>query len=87
VLDTNWQALTEHSEQQKQEMRGLLDKAMEEAKESQIDREIKMKMWDALVKSLTAQQRVSLIDKFRGQVNDAERSRINAQMQSSYDQM
>jgi len=68
-------------------MRGLLDKAMEEAKESQIDREIKVKMWDALVKSLTAQQRVSLIDKFRGQVNDAERSRINAQMQSSYDQM
>ena len=87
VLDTNWQALTEHSEQQKQEMRGLLDKAMEEAKESQIDREIKVKMWDALVKSLTAQQRVSLIDKFRGQVNGAERSRLDAQMESGYDQM
>jgi hypothetical protein len=62
-LDSNLQQLTEYGEQQKTEMRGLFDKAMEEAKESQIDHEIKVKMWDDLMKGLPPQQRQAVIDK------------------------
>ncbi|MGA9997415.1 MAG: hypothetical protein WBP93_18495 [Pyrinomonadaceae bacterium] len=87
LIDTNWQELSAHSDQQKQEIKGLLDKTIEEAKESQIDRELKVKMWDALMKSLSPQQKEAVISKFREQVNEAERKRINDQMKSSYEQM
>lgn len=79
--------LIEYAEGQKQEMRDLFDKAMNEAKESQIDREVKVKMWDALMNTLTPQQREAVIGNTRAQVNDAERKRLSDQMSSSYDQM
>lgn len=75
-LNTNLQQLAEYSEQQKQEIKELLDKTIEEAKESQIDREIKVKMWDAMIKTLTPQQRQAVIEQFRSQVNNAELQRI-----------
>ncbi len=86
-LESNLQQLAEYSEQQKTEMAGLFNKAMEEAKESQIDREIKVKMWDVLMKTLTPQQREAVISKSRDQVNQAERQRIDEQMRSSSGQM
>ena len=57
LQDSNLQELAGYSEEQKTEMRGLFDQAMAEAKESQIDREVKVKMWDELMKTLTPQQR------------------------------
>lgn len=87
LINTNWQEMAEYSEQQKTEMTGLFDKAMEEAKESQLDREIKVKMWDALMKTLTPQQKEAVISKSREQVNQAERQRIDDQMKLSHDQM
>jgi hypothetical protein len=87
LINTNWQELTEHSEQQKQEIKGLLDKTIEETRESQIDREIKVKMWDFLLISLTPQQKETVISKFREQVNEAARTRIEDQMKSSYEQV
>ena len=86
-INTNWKELAEQSEQQKQEMKGLLDKAMDEAKESQIDREVKVKMWDEMIKTLTPQQRTDLINKLRWQVNKEGEKRLEDQMSSSYDQM
>jgi hypothetical protein len=86
-LESNLQKLAEYSEQQKIEMKGLFNKAMEEAKESQLDREIKVKMWDAFLKTLTPQQKETVISKSREQVNQAERKRIDEQMKSSYEQM
>jgi uncharacterized protein with gpF-like domain len=86
-LESNLQQLADYSEQQKTEMTALFNKAMEEAKESQIDREIKVKMWDTLMKSLTPQQREAVISQSRDQVNEAERQRIGDQMHSSYEQM
>ena len=86
-LDSNMQQLSEYSEQQKTEMRELFVKAMDEAKESQIDREIKVKMWDYLMNSLTPEQRATVISKYREQVNEAERKRIDDQMKSSYELM
>jgi hypothetical protein len=87
VLDTNWQDLVQHSEQQKTEIKGLLDKTIEETKESQLDREVKVKMWDAMLKTLTPQQRQAVIEKFRWQVNEAEQKRLGDQMGASYDEM
>lgn len=87
LIEASLRELTEQSEQQKQEIKGLLDKTLEEAKESQIDREIKVKMWDYLMNSLTPQQRATVISKYREQVNEAERKRIDDQMKSSYEQM
>jgi ParB-like chromosome segregation protein Spo0J len=84
-LESNLQQLAEYSEQQKIEMKGLFNKAMEEAKESQIDREIKVKMWDAFLKTLTPQQKEAVISKSREQVNQAQR--IDEQMKSSHEQM
>lgn len=81
------QAIAEYGAQQQENIRGLLDKSLEEAKEAQIGNEIKVKMWDALLKSLPPQQQTALIEKYREQVNDAERKRIDDQMSSSYDQM
>jgi hypothetical protein len=81
------QAIAEYTEKQKEEVRGLLDKTLEEAKETQIANEIKMKMWDAFLNSLTPQQQTAVIGKFREQVNEAERKRIGDQMSASYDQM
>jgi len=86
-LDTNLQQLAEYSEQQKTEIKGLLDKALEEARETQVDHEIKVKMWDDLMKTLPPQQRQAIIDKLRDQINVAERKRIDDQMKSSYEQM
>jgi hypothetical protein len=86
-IDTNWQDLVQHSEQQKTEIKGLLDKTIEETKESQLDREVKVKMWDAMLNTLTPQQRQAIIEKFRWQVNEAERKRIGDQMGASHDQM
>jgi hypothetical protein len=87
LLDSNMQQLAEYSEQQKTEMKGLFDKAMAEAKESQIDREVKVKMWDELMKTLTPQQRQAAIDRLRDLVNKAGQERLGDQMKSSYDQM
>jgi transcriptional regulator of heat shock response len=86
-LESNLQQLAEYSEQQKTEMKELFGKAMEEAREIQIDHEIKVKMWDDLMKSLPPQQRQTVIDKLRDQINVAERKRIDDQMKSSYEQM
>ena len=87
ALDTNWQDLSAHSEQQKQEMKGLLDKALEEQKEAQVDREIKVKMWDELMKGLAPEKRMEVIGRLREQVRKAGDERLGNQMQSSYDQM
>jgi hypothetical protein len=87
LINTNWQELTEHSEQQKQDMKTLLDKTMAEAKEAQIDKEIKVKLWDAFLKSLSSQQRQAVLEKYRMQVGDAERKRIADQMSAGYEQM
>lgn len=87
LLDANWQALTEHSEQQKQEMKALLDKTLAEVKEAQIDREIKVKMWDAYVKSLPPAQRLTILYNLRQGVSDAERKRIDDQMGAGYEQL
>lgn len=87
VQEAGAQQLVEYSEQQKQEMKALFDKAMEEAKESQIDREAKVKMWDELLKTLPAQQRQNLIERLRQQFYKAGEQRLSDQMRSSYDQM
>jgi urease accessory protein UreF len=68
-------------------LKELIDKTIEEAKESQLDREIKVKMWDAMLKTLTPQQKEAVISKSREQVNQAERKRIDDQMKSSYEQV
>ena len=86
-LDENLQQLVEYSEQQKTEMKELFGKAMEEARETQIDNEIKVKMWDELMKTQPPQQRQAITDKLRDQINIAERKRIDDQMRSSYEQM
>lgn len=87
IINTNWQELTEHSEQQKQEMKGLLDKTLEEVKEAQIDREIKVKMWDELMKTVTPQQRQDLVTKLREQVRKVGDKRLGDQMSAGYEQM
>jgi hypothetical protein len=87
AIDANWQELAEHSERQKQEMKGLLDKALEEQKEAQVDREIKVKMWDELMKLGTPQQRQELLQKLREQVRKAGDKRLDEQMQAGYEQM
>jgi hypothetical protein len=87
AINTNWQELTEHSEQQKQEIKRILDKAVEEAKESQIEREAKVKMWNEMIKTLAPQQRQNLISKYREHFHQAEEKRLGDQMQSSYEQM
>jgi hypothetical protein len=87
LINTNWRELTEHSDQQKTELKELIDKTIDEAKESQLDREIKVKMWDAMLNTLTPQQRHDAIEKFRWQVNEAERKRLGDQMGASHDQM
>jgi hypothetical protein len=87
AINTNWQEMTEHSEQQKQEMKGLLEQSLKEARESQIDGEIKVKMWDSMLKSLSPQQQEEVIRKYRELVSIAERKRIDDQMGASYEQM
>jgi CHASE3 domain sensor protein len=87
ALNTDWQEMSEHSEQQKQEVKDLLDKTLEEVKEAQIERESKVKLWDAFMKTLTPQQRQAIVGRVREQVGDAERKRIDAQMSASYEQM
>jgi hypothetical protein len=87
MLNTNWQELSEHSEQQKQEIKGLLDQSLKEAREAQIDGEVKVKMWDSMIKSLPPQQQEEVIRKYRELVSIAERKRIDDQMGASYDQM
>lgn len=87
ALDTNWQDLSAHSEQQKQEMKAILDKTLEEQKEAQVDREIKVKMWDELMKLGTPQQRQELLQKLREQVRKAGDKRLDEQMQAGYEQM
>jgi hypothetical protein len=87
MLNTNWQELGEHSERQKQEMKGLLEQSLKEAREAQIDGEIKVKMWDTMLKSLSPQQQEEVIRKYRELVSIAERKRIDDQMGASYEQM
>jgi hypothetical protein len=87
AIDTNWQELTEHSEQQKQDTKELLDKALAEAKEAQIGRESKVKMWDALMKTLTQQQRDALWGQVRDQMRKDGEKCLDDQMSAGYDQM
>lgn len=86
-LDSNFQQLAEYSEQQKAQMRQLFDQAMDEARESQIENEMKVKMWDARMGTLTPQQKHDEIEKFRDLVNKAEHKRLGDQMVSSYEMM
>ncbi len=87
AINANWQAMTEHSEQQKQEMKALLDKTLDEAKEAQIEREAKVKMWDALTKTLTPQQRDDLWGRVRDQVRKDGEKRLGDQMSAGYEQL
>jgi hypothetical protein len=86
-LDSNIQQLAEYSEQQKIQMRQLLDQAMDEARESQIENEMKVKMWDAWMGTLTPEQKHDAIDKYRDLVNKAERKRMDDQMILSHQVM
>lgn len=44
-------------------MKALLDQTLEEQKEAQVDREIKVETWDELMKIGTRQQRQDLLYK------------------------
>lgn len=84
-LDEHWQDLTWRSQQQREEIKGLLDTTLEEVKEAQIEREIKVKMWDEMMQTMNAQQRRDLIEKLRMKVGDAEMKRVGAQVSAGYD--
>lgn len=86
-LDTHWQDLVEHSEQQKKDIQGMLDESLKQVRESQIDSEIKAKMWDEIVKDLNPQTRDSYLMKLRERVRAAGDKRLGDQMQAGYDQM
>lgn len=83
AINTNWQELTEYSEQQKTELKGLINKTFEEVKATQIAGEIKVKMWDSLIQTLPPGQRQQVFQRFREQVNAAEEKRLREQMGSS----
>jgi hypothetical protein len=85
MMDEHWQDLTWRSEQQREEIKGLLDTTLEEVKEAQIGREIKVKMWDEMMQTMNAQQRRDLIEKLRMKVGDAEIKRVGAQVSAGYD--
>lgn len=87
LIDTNWQELAEQSEQQKTELKGMIDKTFEEVKATQIGNEIKVQMWDELIQSLPADQRSQVIYKFRGLVRQAGDKRLDDQMVAGYEQM
>jgi hypothetical protein len=87
MLDTHWQDLVDHSEQQKKDIQGILDESLKQVKEAQIDSEIKVKMWDEVMKSLNPQQRDAFLYKLREQVRKAGDKRLDDQMQAGYDQM
>jgi hypothetical protein len=87
AIDTNWQELTEHSERQKQDIKALLDKTLEEVKQAKIGTEIKVKMWDEMLDTLSPQQQQGIIQKYRLQVWDAEEDRLTEQMRASHAQM
>lgn len=87
LLDNKWESLTEHSEQQKKDIQGMLDEALKQVKESQIDSEIKAKMWDEIVKDLDPQHRDAYLYKLRERVRKAGDKRLDEQMQAGYDQM
>lgn len=86
-INTNWQELADQSGEQQKVMKGLLDKTLEEVRESQIDNEIKAKMWDEIVKDLNPQQRDAYLYKLRERVRAAGEKRLDDQMQAGYDQM
>jgi hypothetical protein len=87
ALNNDWQEMSEHSEQQKQDVQGLIDKAFADAKEAQIERESKGKMWDALMKTLTPQQRSALWEQVRDQMRKDGEKRLSDQMGAGYKQM
>ncbi len=79
--------MTTHAERQKKEIQGILDEALKQVKEAQIDSEIKAKMWDEIVKDLNPQQRDGYILKLRERVRKAGDKRLDDQMQAGHDQM
>jgi len=86
-LDAHWQDLVGYSEEQKAEIRKLLDTTLDEAKEARIDNEIKAKMWDEIVKDLNPQQKDGYIMKLWERVCAAGEKRLDEQMEAGYNQM
>lgn len=82
-----WEGLAAHTEEQRQAIQGMLDESLKQVRESQIDSEIKAKMWDEIVKDLDPQHRDGYIMKLRERVRKAGDKRLDDQMQAGYDQM
>jgi hypothetical protein len=87
TLDQQWDGLVNKTEEQKKEIQGVLDEALKQVRESQIDSEIKVKMWDEIVKDLNPQTRDGYLMKLRERVRAAGDKRLGDQMQAGSDQM
>jgi hypothetical protein len=56
-------------------------------KEAQIDREIKVKRWDAFLKTMTPEQQQTVVMRLRDQLRQAEEERLDDRMGAGYDQL
>lgn len=86
-LNAQWDGLVNKTEEQRQAIQGMLEESLKQVRETQIDSEIKTKMWDEIVKDLNPQQRDGYIMKLRERVRKAGDKRLDDQMQAGYDQM
>lgn len=87
ALNNDWQDMAEHSEQQKQDIQAMLDKALSDAKEAQIERESKVKVFDALMVTLAPQERAALWGRVMEQTRKDGEKRLDDQIDAGRERL
>jgi hypothetical protein len=86
ALDNDAQDMAARTEQQKQELQGMLDKSIRDARQAEIVREVKSKMWDDGGNVLTPQQRQVIWEHVKEQLGMEDAKRAGDQVSAGRSQ-